>query len=485
MPRETFVLSCPSVKLHRAGAVGLGTAFFYLAFLSPIIYSIDGISMLAVSESLVTHGSLAVAKSLGVVGRGGLYYSKWYPLLSFLALPLVAVGTFFAGFTHLPPHFMAGAFALMLPPVLVGATTGMVMMLASRLGASHQGSILAAIGFAFGTIALVYAREFFAEPLLALITVTATYFELGSQRERLIVGPLAALAVLAKPTGVIVGPILAMHAALRDRSIRPIFTGLTGSAAGIALYLFYNYVRFGKVLSFGQPFAFTLGHIPGGVAVLLASPARGLAWYCPAVLALAGLSPSFLRRLDVLMILSITVAYLGIYAVWFDSAGGWSWGPRLLLPALPGLMALCGLLKSRRSLRALVALTLIGFILNAPTLISYYERVYQEELVAHELPTSWSLSGAPILRVWGSMSRELEDAQRTDVHLLVQHAGEASDDTEASWRTLRVVAVWWWMLPLVRIPRALGAAVSGLIAITGLALIWRAWVGASRQPIAP
>jgi hypothetical protein len=473
------------MKTHRAVAIGLGTALFFLAFLSPIIYSIDGISMLAVTESLLTHGSVAVPKWLGVVGRGGLYYSKWYPLLSFLAVPLVAVGRVFAHLMHLPPHFTAGAFALILPPVLVGATTGMVMMLASRLGASQRGSIVAAIGFAFGTIALVYAREFFAEPLLALITVAAIYLELGSRRERFMVGPLAALAVLAKPTGALLGPILATHAALKDRSVRPILAGLIGTATGVAIYLFYNYICFGKVLSFGQPFAFTLSNLPRGVAVLLASPGRGLVWYCPAVLALSQLSPSFFRRLDVLMILSVALAYLGIYTVWFDSAGGWSWGPRLLLPALPGLMALCGLLENGRSRKVLVALTAVGFVVNAPTLVSYYERVYQEELVAHELPTLWSLKEAPFLRIWGSMSREVDDAKRTDVHLLVQHAGEASDNTETSWRTLRVVAVWWWMLPLAKIPRALGAVVSGLAAIFGLALIWWTWVGASRQPNAP
>ena len=169
-------MEIPAKSTHRlsaAFAVGLGTTLFFLAFLSPVIYPVDGLSMLAVAESLLTHGSVTVPKSLGMVGLGGLYYSKWYPLLSFLALPLVGLGMIFGHVMHLPPHFTAGAFALILPPILVGTTTGVVVMLASRLGASRRGSILAAIGFAFGTVALVLAREFFAEPLLALITAVA------------------------------------------------------------------------------------------------------------------------------------------------------------------------------------------------------------------------------------------------------------------------------------------------------------------------
>ena len=181
------------------------------------------------------------------------------------------------------------------------------------------------------------------------------------------------------------------------------------------------------------------------------------------------------KRLDVLLVVTIALAYLGIYAVWHDWAGGWCWGPRYLLPALPGLMALCGLLGGT-SRKALIALTILGFLINAPTLVSYYERVYQEELVADQLPetTLWSLNQAPFLRIWGSMSREIADARRTDVRLSVQHVSEPGN-SEASWRTLRIVAVWWWMLPLARIPRAFGAAVAALLAITGLFLIWWMW----------
>jgi hypothetical protein len=189
--------------LSAAFVVGLGTTLFFLAFLSPVIYPVDGISMLAVAESLMMHGSLTVPKSLGMAGLGGLYYSKWYPLLSFLALPLVALGMVFAHLMHLPTHFTTEAFALILPAVLVGTTTGVIVELASRLGASRRGSVAAATGFAFGTVALVYAREFFAEPLLTLITAVTIYLELGSRRERSTVGFWTALAVLAKPTGAI------------------------------------------------------------------------------------------------------------------------------------------------------------------------------------------------------------------------------------------------------------------------------------------
>ena len=430
--------------------------------------------MLAVSESLVTHGSLTVPKAMGMAGVGGFYYSKWYPLLSFVALPLVVPGLIFAHLMHLPPHFMAGAFALILSPLLTGTTTGVVVMLASRLGASRRGSIVAAIGFAFGTVALVYAREFYAEPLLALITVVAIYLELGSQREGSMIGTCTALAVLAKPTGVILGPILATHAALKDRSLRSTFAPLVGTGTGLAIYFYYNYFRFGEVLNFGQSDTLSISNLPTGLAGLLASPGRGLVWYCPVVLALAGLSAKLWKRLDVLLIASIALAYLGVYSIWGDWTGGWCWGPRYLLPALPGLMALCGLLVGPYR-KLLVVLTILALMINAPTLVSYYQRLYAEETAAQEQPDLWSLTGAPFVRVWGSTWRALDDARRADVRLLVQHAGESDDSKVSSWKTFRIVSVWWWMLPLTGIPRAVGAALSAILAIAGLGLIWWTW----------
>src|SRR6202020_3037730 len=84
-----------------ARSLGLGIAFFLLAFLSPVIYDIDGISMVEVAESIVLRGSFAVSSNCGIAGIGGLYYSKFYPLLSVVAIPLVGLGALAARLTNL------------------------------------------------------------------------------------------------------------------------------------------------------------------------------------------------------------------------------------------------------------------------------------------------------------------------------------------------------------------------------------------------
>jgi hypothetical protein len=172
------------------------------------------------------------------------------------------------------------------------------------------------------------------------------------------------------------------------------------------------------------------------------------------------------------------MAYLAEYALWTSWDESWTWGPRFLLPAVPGLMALAALMERRRRW-LLVALTIAGFIVNAPTLISFYERYYQEAAAAHisDAARVWNPRYAPALRIWGAAWRETADAYRNadQVGTFVRQAGKVpiAASIESS-RTLRVVNLWWWMLPAVGIPRIAGAAVSLTLLIVGLWVIARA-----------
>ena len=74
---------------------------------------------------------------------------------------------------NLPAHYTAAVCALTLSPLLTAATTALVALLALRLGSDRRGACLAALSFAFGTIALTYTGYFFAEPLLAFLTVAS------------------------------------------------------------------------------------------------------------------------------------------------------------------------------------------------------------------------------------------------------------------------------------------------------------------------
>lgn len=206
-------------KRNAWAGLTLGVAFIYLAFLPPGIYSVDGNAMLAVAESLVAHHSFAVQGDVGEVGRGGQIFSKWYPLQSLLAVPFVAAGVQIAHVLRLPEHYVAAICSLVLPALFTGLTALLVALISEQLGSSPRGAFLAGLTYAFGTIAMVYARTFYADPLLALLTAACIYLALAGGRQGIFrAAPLTGLAVLAKPTGIVVGPLITFY--LWPRRIR-------------------------------------------------------------------------------------------------------------------------------------------------------------------------------------------------------------------------------------------------------------------------
>lgn len=334
-------------RWNPAFTIGAGATLVYLAVLAPGIYSIDGNAMLGLTESLIRHFSIVLPPDCaGVIGRGGHLYSMWYPLLSFVAIPFVLVGMALAHVLHLPEHFVSAVCALTLSAVLTGATTALVALVAVRLGANWRGAWLAAIAYAFGTIALCYARSFYCEPLLAFLTVAGMWLAMSEVRRRILwITVCAALAVLAKPPGIILGPILSAYFFAKRRPWAEIIAPTFGAATGFVLYGIYNFVRFGSALNFGQPTMFSLRYVPVGVAGLLFSPGRGFVWYCVPLLLFVVALPRAIRlaRLEAAMIAVMFLGCLGLYSCWMSWPGGWS----------GAAVSLAGAARTRRSARTL------------------------------------------------------------------------------------------------------------------------------------
>jgi hypothetical protein len=452
----------------------VGTWLIYLAFLPPGIYSVDGYSMLAVADSIVTHGNVTVSAGLGIPGKSGLIYSSWYPLQSVLAVPVVATAIQAAGIFHIPVHYAESISVTVLPSLYTALTVGLVYCLAISLGSVELGAWLAAITYGFGTIALVYARDFYADPLLALLIALGLLLAFESS-EVWTTLPVAALAVLAKPTGIILGPVLSVYLFWKTRKFwLSLLPGL-GSAIGLATYFVYNYVRFGDFRTFGQPWKFSIGFVPEGTVGLLFSPGAGLIWFCPCVvLSVVALWQMKTRRLEALAIVGLATASLLLHSLWAAWSGGWSWGPRLLLPILPGLVALTGLLSNGWR-KVLVVCAVLGFLINAPNLVSFYARYFSEakEQGISEADLLWSPNRSPLVHGWPAAFRQIQDARQSDVRQMLAQREEEPAKSISSSRALRIVAIWWWVLPAVHVSRMWGILISILLAAAGIWILAR------------
>jgi hypothetical protein len=443
----------------------------YLAFLPPLVIAPDERSMLAVSLAMLD-GGLSVPQAMGSPGVDGRYYSNWYPLNSVLALPASAVARAAGARLGLDPMYVAAPLAIVLTAAATALTAATVFTLARALGAQGTVAFIAAIGYAFGTIVLAYGRTFFADPLLAFLAALGT-LDAITRRGGWRPAAVAALAVLAKPTGIVVGPTVAAYHLWR-REVRPAVASLAGSVVGFGVYAAYNAMRFGNPLTFGQRWdGFTLCCIPQALAGLAISPGRGLLWYAPiAALGLVVTLARLRRAPHLALVAGVFFGFLGLHAVWGQWQGGWSWGPRLLLPAVPGLVAAAALAPRR----VLTAAAVVGFVVNAPLLVSSYQRytAFAADRGVSAHAQVWSFADAPLLNAWGSAAAQIDTATRSDVRALVREAG-VDERRAADAEVYRVVPVWWWMLPVAGIPRAAGLVVALGLMASGLWAFRRAW----------
>jgi hypothetical protein len=343
-----------------------GTGFWLVLFLVAVyllsysgsFHAIDEVSVMAMTESLVKHGRVSTDQiewsqtwtpSQGRVGPDGHLYSKKGLGTALLGAPFYWLAL------HLP---MVGAVgAVMIANALVTALTGwLVYRCVLLLGYPPVVGVLTALGYGLGTMAWPYARYFFSEPLAAFGLMFALWGLLsvgrtGQARYALLAGVGLGLALLAKVANAVTWPLFVLYGswmALRRREM--LHEGGRKHPAVLAVALLaplllslvilaaYNAARSGNPLDMGyaadETFSTPLGL---GLAGLLWSPGKSLFLYSPLLLvALLGI-PALLRRdrATALLSLGIPIAYLLLYARWFMWWGGWSWGPRFLVPVLP------------------------------------------------------------------------------------------------------------------------------------------------------
>ena len=444
--------------------------------------------MFWVSHSLVTKGSFAIpdGPGIGVLGRGGQTFATRYPLISILATPFVAVGLILGHLFNVPPRYAATVCALLLSVLLTALTAVLVALIALRLGSRLRGAYVAALAFAFGTIALVYSREFFAEPVLTFITALMLYWAIGNDyREYAGASILAGVAILAKPAGIVLGPIFSLYFLLKKYPWRVVIGPSLGTAGGVVLFLGYNYLRFESFFSAGQSGdRFQVDGMLERLVGMILSPGTGggLFWYCPpTLLAIWGFRRGLRTKpLETWLVVGVFGGYWLLHAFW--AFRGWNWGPRFLMPVLPGLLALTALIPQRR-LDLLVGFGCLGFFFNAPSLVSYYQR-YFAELESRNtiyLLEALDLWGnplvSPLFNGWPAAFNQLGDAFSHNVQDVLNNVGAPpTAGNIVNSDLLQIVAVWWWVIPAAGIPIWVGFLMATLLVIVGLWILRWGWL---------
>jgi hypothetical protein len=349
----------------------------------------------------------------GKFGLDGKPYAPYGPGVAFLILPFHLAGRAvarLAGITRAPlPAGIGWEF-------VVGGITALGMAFAAALavagffracvalGASERAARRLAAILGLGTILWPYATTLYCEAWLAAAFVWAAAFLLevlpseggshaasGMNRSIGAAAVLVALAIVTKPTAIVIAPALVIAVLLDRRGDRQARVTIAAAlcvaiAIGGSVHVLWNISRFGSPIDFGYNLAgmiprpparpFLPEEIPRGLFVQLLTPGKSLFVWAPVVLlSLLSLGACWSRERGLAAgIIAGLVSALLFYAAYFFPDGGYSHGPRHLVPLVPLLMlplAVPGVDVPRRTLRACAA---IGFVVAALAVtVSFFE----------------------------------------------------------------------------------------------------------------
>jgi len=433
---------CVLLLIHHGGLSGL-----------------DGETFYQVAKSAVDQHRLDVGAGFNsTTGVGGLQYAKSSIGMPLLAAVVYAIST--------PVEWVAPSRGDYIRTGMVGAsmtliTAALVVVvywLARHLRSSSGAALIVAIGTVAGTFLLPYNKEFFAEPLSALGVAFAIGCALSGRPVGAGVG--LTLAMLARAQTVLVLAPL-MWVVVRRSGVRGALATMGPIVVGATMTMAYNVARYGSPLDFGYPNeGFTMPFL-SGAHMLLLEPSKSVILFAPVTVLLPfALVRLWHRNRQAAVLVSSTAAITFVVAaLWHNPNGGWCWGPRLLIPAIPSTLAALGPWMDTPLRRMLaVGLFALGFAVSAPA-VAVSTQIQQLDVpppVGGVWPPDMGLPG---------IRRQAELVAPTTAYT-VQHLFERRADGR---NYLRYIAFWQVALARLFGPRGLLLAIVASLGLLSLA----------------
>jgi hypothetical protein len=389
--------------LPSSASLYLALAVIYLLSAKGYVESLDTDFSIATAESIVSHGRLDVPDHQAgytIPGVGGKSYSKFGIGLALYFTPFVAMAHGVAAVTGWPEPDLAG-FLISFSQIPFAL---LVLLLFARqlrrFNVSPPGVLLLTLALGLGTLCWHYAVCDLSEEMQAALLLAAYGSVIRpGRRSALTAGTAMALLVLVKLVHVTLLPLFMAY--LLTPLDEPFRARVTRSALflgpvavigfGIA---WLNQIRFGSLFESGygaEASLFFPQQMWKTVPALLLSPDKGILLFSPVLLlGLFGFRAFFRQaaREAALCVAIVAVGFL-ITASWHSWGGGWSWGPRLLVPILPVAFLAAGFSVDRigqsRGYALPAALTALSILVQVPSVLINDQEIHRirEELL-HE-----------------------------------------------------------------------------------------------------
>ena len=376
--------------------------FLYLLLTCLVIYIFsakgyvqvsDTLFSLETAEAVVERGQLNIPHGEGgtLTWRDGRSYSKYGIGLPLYYIPVVAIAGPLSRVTKLPNPELTWfliSFANIPFSILTLIFFAKILRL---LGIAEIHVNLLLVGLGLGSLFWPYTVSDCSEAMQMGLLMLAVYGVMRRSNRALIAGGIAfAWLILVKLIYVVFFPVFAIYLFTRPAELRHRLKSLasftTPFLVACCFLVWLNVVRFGSPLESGygsesgQFFPSQLWHTG---PKLLVSLDKGLFVFCPIlILGVLGWKDFFARHhAEAILCLALIVENFVWSASWWSWYGGWSWGPRLLVPTIP-LWLLPGAfllqrVQSRRRLYIFALVTLIAIILQIPGVLVKDQEIHQ------------------------------------------------------------------------------------------------------------
>jgi hypothetical protein len=324
---------------------------FYFVSAKGYMQSSDSVFSLKTADALLSRGDFAITaaaqeKDYVFETAAGKKYSKYGIGLALLWLPIVAVAKLISVFAAVKVVSIMD-FLVSFYNIGFGAGTCVLFFQVLRFyKVRNEVAVSVVLCLGLATMCWRYSVWELSEATQMFFLLLAVYGVLRNTAKSILTasGALSAL-VLLKVVYLVFIPLFFAYCLSRNRAekktrLKTLASLLAAPCVAVLLLCLLNQAQFGGTFETGygrEAFGFSFANMLGKTGYLLFSFDKGVFIYSPVLLAGTFGFYEFMKisRREAFFFISIIAAAVFLFASWHSAGGGWSWGPRFLVPFIP------------------------------------------------------------------------------------------------------------------------------------------------------